>query len=476
MLVKNKILDDLVREMETSQMNRDWNTMVTGRQGGSQCSKHRSPLDAYCCTDNQVICAACATEEHTGHTIGLVKEERRRKQDEVRNLKIRCQECLRQQERKLSHKAKLLEEIQEKARETNNVCEAILTRVIGLLQTHYMSLRELVRGQEEVAIQTLERRKEEVKMRCTALDRLAHTDSDVHFLLEWPTLRQLCEKDLHKFTDSLLPAFESIQKGVEHLGNQLEELCDSGFATINQTAAGLDQRDSDEVTEEENMQESNEDSYEVVEICGIVTQPAEPKSRDDFLKYACELTMDPSTAHEDLLLSPNKKEVKLAPPTIKGPAVRYPERFLHRRQVLCKEGLQSECCYYEVEVTGGKAEIALTYKGIDRKSRSKLSAFGGNDNSWSLDCSKHYCVSHKDYSVQLISVPRHKRIGVYLKFSEGTLCFYEVSDTMHFLYKIETSFTEALYPGFWVGDKCCIKICDLKSTASRLDYVPNAEV
>lgn len=80
MLVKNKILDDLVREMETSQMNRDWNTMVTGRQGGSQCSKHRSPLDAYCCTDNQVICAACATEEHTGHTIGLVKEERRRKQ------------------------------------------------------------------------------------------------------------------------------------------------------------------------------------------------------------------------------------------------------------------------------------------------------------------------------------------------------------------------------------------------------------
>lgn len=72
---------------------------------------------------------------------------------------------------------------QEKARETNNVCEAILTRVIGLLQTHYMSLRELVRGQEEVAIQTLERRKEEVKMRCTALDRLAHTDSDVHFLL-----------------------------------------------------------------------------------------------------------------------------------------------------------------------------------------------------------------------------------------------------------------------------------------------------
>lgn len=95
--------------------------------------------------------------------------------------------------------------------------------------------------------------------------------------------------DLHKFTDSLLPAFESIQKGVEHLGNQLEELCDSGFATINQTgvyfcnycvffnstfylrrhvlftyfgtAAGLDQRDSDEVTEEENMQESNEDSY-----------------------------------------------------------------------------------------------------------------------------------------------------------------------------------------------------------------------
>lgn len=142
--------------------------------------------------------------------------------------------------------------------------------------------------------------------------------------------------------------------------------------------------------------------------------------------------------------------------------LRNPERFSHRRQVLCKEGLQAERCYYEVEVHGEKAEIALAYKGIDRKSRTSLSAFGGNNKSWSLDRSKTYAVSHKGDSIELTAAPRQRRIGVYLEFKEGLLTFYEVSGKMIFLYRVETTFTEPLYPGFWLGEKCCIRLCDLR--------------
>lgn len=140
----------------------------------------------------------------------------------------------------------------------------------------------------------------------------------------------------------------------------------------------------------------------------------------------------------------------------------HPERFLHRRQVLCREGLQAERCYYEVEVKGDKAEIALAYRGMDRKSRSSLSAFGGNAYSWSLDRSRNYSVSHRGESVQLTTPPSQHRIGIYLEFKKGALSFYEVSGGMKFLYKVEAKFTEALYPGFWLGENCCIRICDLR--------------
>lgn len=154
--------------------------------------------------------------------------------------------------------------------------------------------------------------------------------------------------------------------------------------------------------------------------------------------------------------------MRLSPLRCNGPAVRCPQRFIHRRQLLCRQALQAARCYYEVEVQGDKAEIALTYKGIDRKSLSRLSAFGGNDKSWSLDRSNYYSVSHRGVSEQLRTPPAHQIIGVYLQFREGLLSFYEVSDTMMLLYKGEARFTEPLYPGFWLGEKCRIRICDLR--------------
>lgn len=48
--------------------------------GGPLCWRHSSLLDVYCCTDEQIICGVCASAEHTGHTIGLVRRERKRKQ------------------------------------------------------------------------------------------------------------------------------------------------------------------------------------------------------------------------------------------------------------------------------------------------------------------------------------------------------------------------------------------------------------
>ncbi|KAJ0023171.1 hypothetical protein NQD34_003070 [Periophthalmus magnuspinnatus] len=423
---------------------------VVGGAGADLCSRHSSPLNTYCCTDEQVICAICASSEHMGHTIGLVREERRRKQDEVRTLKRRYQELLHE-----NTKA----QVQKKARETEDFCEAVLTRVIDLLQTHYMSLRQWVQDQERAALNTVLK---QGSVDVSQLDRLTHTDSDVHFLQDWPSVHQRCEKDLTEFTDSLYLPFELLQSAVDSLGDQLKEFCNKRFIAIT-NANGSDRQVLG--TEKDDVQQSDIDSHDVDEVTHTVV--ANITTRAHFLQYACDLRLDPNTAHEDLLVSRDLKEVKWAPKNARGPAVRYPERFLRRRQLLCKEGLQADRCYYEIEITGGKSEIALAYKALDRKSFKK-SAFGENANSWSLDCTPtHYSVSHNGESVQLTSVPEHNRIGVYLKFREGTVSFYEVSDTMKFLYTKEGNFGEPLYPGFWIEENCCIKICDLTNDSGQ---------
>ncbi len=89
-LVMNTTLADLVRDTERCDagderriqqpLKRPQSCTETGTSGSAMCLRHSSRLDVYCCTDEQIICAVCASAEHTGHTIGSVKGERRRKQ------------------------------------------------------------------------------------------------------------------------------------------------------------------------------------------------------------------------------------------------------------------------------------------------------------------------------------------------------------------------------------------------------------
>ncbi|XP_070693044.1 tripartite motif-containing protein 16-like [Pempheris klunzingeri] len=453
----------------------------TGTSGGALCRRHGSPLDVYCCSEKQIICAVCASAEHKGHTIGLVRGERRRRQKELKSFQAKSVQILQKRKKKKRNLEGMLEQILEEVRQTQDYCESVLASVIDSIQRHYLSVRELIRAQAEAAttqvqisLQSLKAKMEEMRKRSAELDHLAQTDNNIHFLEKWPSLRRLCKEDhLHPFqevSEDLLLNFELTKRGVEQLGRQMEEFCDKEFASICHTAEDGEQQESGGETDKDDMQQiceasSSQHCKTPFGFPGVNDTEAErnvePETRAEFLQYACDLSLDPATAHEDLVISPADKEVRLSPHSCDSPAVRSPQRFIHRRHVLCREGLQADRCYYEIEVKGGKAEIALTYKGIDRKSRTVLSAFGGNAKSWSLDRSTTYSVSHKAESIQLTTTPSHDRIGVYLKFREGTLSFYEVSDRMKFLYKVEAVFTEPLYPGFWLGEKCSIRICDL---------------
>ncbi|KAK6309291.1 hypothetical protein J4Q44_G00207540, partial [Coregonus suidteri] len=76
---------------------------------------------------------------------------------------------------------------------------------------------------------------------------------------------------------------------------------------------------------------------------------------------------------------------------------------------------------------------------------------GENDKSWSLQCySGVYCFRHNNAENKVLG-PQSSRVGVYLDHKAGILSFYSVSDTMTLLHRVQTTFTQPLYPGFYLS-------------------------
>ncbi|XP_065124850.1 NLR family CARD domain-containing protein 3-like [Paramisgurnus dabryanus] len=175
-------------------------------------------------------------------------------------------------------------------------------------------------------------------------------------------------------------------------------------------------------------------------------------------KYPCDLSLDPNTAHNLLVLSEGNKKVTCVEEEQSYPD--HPERFWLFEQVLCKESL-SERCYWEVEWDGW-SHISVSYKGI-RRNGGTFCRFGLNEISWNLYCCDSlYSAWHnyKTTDIPALSPPCNK-VGVYVDWRAGTLSFYAVSDThtLTHLHTFHSKFTEPLYAGFGLYHGSTVSLC-----------------
>ncbi|XP_040885395.1 stonustoxin subunit beta-like [Toxotes jaculatrix] len=180
-------------------------------------------------------------------------------------------------------------------------------------------------------------------------------------------------------------------------------------------------------------------------------------NRRDLIWYACDLTLDPDTAHCWLRVTEgDKKATNGEWQTLPD----LPQRFDHFLQVLCRESLTG-CRYWEVEwSTGGSEDVALgvCYKGLARKGDQDWCRLGFNDMSWCLGHrwsppSTPTLYADKDRHCQNIALPSTgcTRLGLYLDWSAGTLSYYNVSsDTLSHIHTFRIRFTEPVYPAFMI--------------------------
>ncbi|XP_069375959.1 tripartite motif-containing protein 14-like isoform X2 [Paralichthys olivaceus] len=184
--------------------------------------------------------------------------------------------------------------------------------------------------------------------------------------------------------------------------------------------------------------------------------------------FAIYLTIDPNTANSELLLSDHNRTA-----TRVWSDNRYLEnmhRFESCPQVLCREGLL-DSVYWEVEWSGG-ADIGVTYNSISRDGDTASCLLGHNESSWSLECSEESytpCCNNKRFKSSSPE-PFTRRVGVYLDWSAGSLSFYCISqDAMVHLHTFTSTFTQPLYPGFWVwAYGGSVSLCQVELNWERL--------
>ncbi|KAF4092002.1 hypothetical protein AMELA_G00016010 [Ameiurus melas] len=316
--------------------------------------------------------------------------------------------------------------------------ERIFTEMISSMEKRRSEVTEMIRAQEKSELSRAERLLEELEQeiadlqrRVTELEQLSHTDDHLHFLQSFQSLRVSSgREDSRSITVNQHLSFDGVRKSLSALKKRLEEFCQEEFIKIPEHAAAVQ-----------------------------IILPSEPKSRQDFLQYFCDLTLDPNTVNYEVILS--EKNRVLAFSEREQLYSDHPERFHSCAQVLCKESVCGRC-YWEVEWSGDGVDISVSYKDIRRKGEYEECRFGFNNQSWSLWCYHTLFFYHNHIKTDLTG-PSPSRIGVYVDHSAGTVSFYSVSHTMKLLHRIRTTFTQPLYAGFGfdlLAGSSSVRLCD----------------
>ncbi|XP_044839044.1 butyrophilin subfamily 1 member A1-like [Mauremys mutica] len=160
--------------------------------------------------------------------------------------------------------------------------------------------------------------------------------------------------------------------------------------------------------------------------------------------YSVDVTLDPVTANPNLVLSEDRKRVRLGDKRQDLP--NNPERFDPCPCVLSAEGFGGGRRYWEVEVGDKTAwDVGVCRESVSRKGQVTQTTKQGY---WamSLRNGDKYSVSTSPWTPLPISV-RPSRVGIFLDYEVGEVSFYNVTDRSH-LFTFTGTFSGELRPYF----------------------------
>ncbi|XP_053192381.1 E3 ubiquitin-protein ligase TRIM39-like [Scomber japonicus] len=369
------------------------------------CMKHDKPLELFCKTDQTCVCMLCSVLDHKTHEFVPLKEEYEGKKAELGKTEAEIQEMIQKRRLKIQeikHSVDLSEEAADREKaEGVQVFTALMESVERSLNELIETIEEKQRTTEKQAedfIKELEQEISELKKRSSEVEKLSHSEDHLHLLLNFPSLK------------AAPPTKDWTEVSVRPSSYE---------GTVVKAVAQL----------EETLSKQMKKLLELKRV----------------QQYAVDVTLDPDTAHPNLILSDDGKQVYES--NMKKNLPKNPERFSSCPCLLGKQSLSSGRFYFEVQVKEKtKWTLGVARESINRKGKVTLGTQYANWTIWLRNGNEYKALD--DPSVRLSLKSQPQKVGVFVDYEEGLVSFYDV-DAAALIYSFTgCSFTEKLYPFF----------------------------
>nr|XP_033941502.1 E3 ubiquitin-protein ligase TRIM39-like isoform X4 [Pseudochaenichthys georgianus] len=379
------------------------------------CVKHDKLLELFCKTDQVCVCMLCTVLDHKTHDVVPLKEGYEGKKAELGKTEAETQQMIQKRRLKIQEMNRSVELSKEGAdREMADGVQVFTTlkESVERSQAELMdTIKEKQRETEEQAegfIKELEQEVSELKKRSSEVEQLSRSEDQFHLLQSFTSLN--AAPPTKNWTEVRVrpPAYEGT---VGRAVTQLEETL---------------RKQMKKLLELKRVQQSE------VELKRV--QQSE-----------VEVTLDLDTAHPNLILSDDGKQVKLG--DVRKNLPNNPERFDYCPCVLAKQSFSTGRCYHEVQVEGKTQwTLGVARESINRKGQISLSPQKGYWMIWLRNENEYSACAGPPVRLSLKSQPQ--KVGVFVDYKEGLVSFYDV-DAAALIYSFTgCCFREKLYPLF----------------------------
>nr|XP_055029290.1 E3 ubiquitin-protein ligase TRIM39-like isoform X3 [Misgurnus anguillicaudatus] len=369
------------------------------------CEKHERPLELFCRDDQTCVCVFCTDGDHKNHNTVPLEEESKEKKTQLMKTQTDIQQMIQKRIKKIQdikHSAELRKRNREQEKAASVDLFSDLIRSIERYQTELLEIMEeeqkAEEKQDEDLIKDLEQEITELKMRDSELEKITHSEDHLHLV-------QIDSSSLYRVPDMKNWSEISMKThvSVETLRRALTQLQE----TLNEK----------------------------------LTQTVLMKMQ----QYAVDVTLDPDTANPYLILSKDRKQVKHG--DIKHKLPDNPQRFDPCICVLGKEGFTSGRFYFEVQVKDKTEwDLGVARESINRKGSIRVTPQNGFWTVWLRNENEYKALAGPSVSLCLKVKPQ--KVGVFVDYEEGLVCFYDVESRSHIYSYTAQTFTEKLFPFF----------------------------